>query len=286
MCSWKLLQSPAMGTFFSLGNKHMPIWTPVSFCAHNLISWTKHTDGLFPVSHPSLGCRGWEDTQKPREQHHSHTQGIWVLEASLVHKIMAFGWTVFPAMGSESPHGCKQKQQAFFSRCILHEGWTQRQLKSVSSYALISPNWLKKTAHSIICVSSRSVLSETSWWMGTGWYFCTCALSSLWTKGDCIRLFITGNYTGAYQRFFLHSAFPVSFCKCMWSDEFLSFLGYWARVTKPIPKTEKVRNKTHEWIHVNPCSTCQGQNLHTCTLAIFSSTAPNIPSLVSEFRLP
>lgn len=91
----------------------------------------------------------------------------------------------------------------------------------------------------------------------------------LCTKGDCIWIFIAGNYTGAHQRFFLHNAFPVSFCKCVWSHELLSLLGYWARVMKPIPKMEKVRNKTHEWILTNPRSAlqCQAQNLHTHTLA-------------------
>lgn len=68
LCSWKPLQSPTTGSFFSPENKQTPIWMPVSFCAHNLVNQTKHTGSLLPVSHPPLGCRG-----RPRNQQSSST---------------------------------------------------------------------------------------------------------------------------------------------------------------------------------------------------------------------
>lgn len=132
------------------------------------------------------------------------------------------------------------KQTKHFQGRLLHRGWNQRQVRAVSSCALISLNGLKKTAQPISCVSSRNTPDE---WAQVD--ICTCAPRAYpWTGGHCIWLFVAGTYTGSYQRFFLLNVLPVSFCKCVWFYKFFLLLGFWARIIKPFQRWTKW---IHEW---------------------------------------
>lgn len=206
------------GDFFPWEISKRPSELQRALCTQPWLSWRKHRWSVPRVTPTTrLWWWGW-GTQRGGEPQKSRATVIrkesWVLEDHLVHKIVALGLVVIPAMRFLMD---THKQNRYFQGRLLLRSWNHGQLKAISSCALISLNCLEKTARPIVCFFQKCVLRNIPM-NGQGLILVPVQVLSL-SEGTVTGFSLED--TGAYQRFLL-SAFPVSFCKCVWFYKFFS----------------------------------------------------------------